>query len=142
MERVVIPGWCALVVACAPMLKGLTIGSFPHTRRELVLFGTPLRNRDEDPSPQTLASRAKRLLGAALALTLLKNGWTTESVIGDDPVFRRLGQELKVFAALNQMDAGKFSMDEWRCRCEELAIADVPLSTAIVAAAAHYEHSP
>jgi hypothetical protein len=40
------------------------------------------------------------------------------------------------------MDAGELRADEWRRRCEELGIANVPMSTAIMAATAHYEQSP
>jgi hypothetical protein len=66
----------------------------------------------------------------------LNGGWTVEPVIGDEPLFRRLTDEFKVFSALDQMDAGQLEFDSWRARCEALGIADVPLSAAILTAAA------
>jgi hypothetical protein len=52
------------------------------------------------------------------------------------PLLKDLTDEFKVFSALDQMDAGQLEFDSWRARCEALGIADVPLSAAILTAAA------
>jgi hypothetical protein len=76
---------------------------------------------------------ACQLVNAALGLRLLALGWTVEKVPGEEPVFRRDGQELRPFSEIFAMAEGQKAAADWRARCAALGVADVPLSGGLAA---------
>ena len=93
-------------------------------------IGSSLFKSYEAPSDNLRIVRPWQLIIAALGVALLQHGWTPEISPGAEPVLSRDGVQLKPWSDLNAMTEGRTSRAEWRARCVDLGIADVPLAAA------------
>ena len=135
-RAVTIPAWKAAVGEYAAMMNGITAGGLPEVIKKLPQLGSKIR----DPqgmllTPQQRTHRAGQLVGMALGLALLENGWQLEAQPGS--LFLCKGTD-RINAAewMDELVGGKVSAEEWRKTCDELGIADLALALPIGSTAA------
>ncbi len=125
--RVTIPSWQRFVAEYSEALEGVTAEAIPDHVSRFRDIGSRIR----DPKgmlldPQQRTARAGRLFAAALALTLIRNGWELQV---QPAIFhiRRGSQEFNPFEAVQQLMAQKISRDAWVSKCSDLGISQLAL---------------
>jgi heat shock protein HtpX len=116
-ETVWIPVWKAAVERHAATLDGMTLGTLPEQtasllRRIKIPAGVP---------PNMTADYATNILGAALACTLHRRGWTTEAtpgVLQMNSGTRRINP----FDSASQVLSGKLSAAAWHEQLEVMGL--------------------
>ena len=71
--------------------------------------------------------RKVHVVTTMLSLALLDAGWTVTTSPGEEFVFRRDGQELRVFAEVMAVATGKVTQEQWAARCVALGIDQLAL---------------
>jgi Zn-dependent protease with chaperone function len=123
--RVHVPRWRAFCAERAAELRPLTPETVP-TGAALAELGWTLA---EPGLPQEEVLRgAKALLGAAVALLLVEDGWSIEAEPGAAVRMSRDGRACAPFEEVADRCDGRIADPEWRARCAELGIAARPLA--------------
>ena len=125
--KVAVPSWQQAVQEHVSLLKGMTIERLPETLGRIPQIASMV-NIPEGTSltPEQRVQRARLLVGSALGLALIRQGWTMHLRPGEH--FLRYGNEqLEPFKTVLELSEGTTSADAWRAKCERLGIADVPL---------------
>jgi heat shock protein HtpX len=127
-RAVTIPAWKAEVGEYAAMMNGITAGGLPEVVKKLPQLGSKIRDpRGMLLTPQQRTQRAGQLLGMALGLALLENGWQLEAQPGS--LFLGKGADrINTSALVDELVEGKVSPEEWRRMCDEWGIADLALA--------------
>ncbi|HUM03885.1 MAG TPA: M48 family metallopeptidase [Terriglobales bacterium] len=140
-NAVVIPMWMQTVTEYAPLLQGMTIGSLFDSLGKVPEIAPKVR----DPegmllTPEQRVERARSLLGSAVGLALVLNGWKLNAGPG---VFHldKDGERLDPFKVTRQLCDGTLRNDEWTTRCQKLGIGDIPLAFLEKEAASHSRQS-
>jgi hypothetical protein len=71
---------------------------------------------------------ALNVLATALTLALLRNGWTVNADPGAAVVCTRDTDSIEPFGVVTALSDGTLAPDDWRRRCTELRISDLPLA--------------
>lgn len=127
-KTVTIPFWKATVGEYSPMMVGITAGSLPEVMQRLPQMGSKIRDpRGTLLTPQERTQRAGRLLGMALGLAMLEQGWTLDAQPGW--FFLAKGAErINTSSLVDELREGKVSAEDWAKMCEELMITDLSLA--------------
>jgi heat shock protein HtpX len=127
-RTVTIPFWKATVGEYAPLMAGITAGSLPEVVKRLPQMGSKIRDpRGTLLTPPQRTQRAGQLLGMALGLAMLEQGWTLDAQPGW--AFLAKGAErINTSSLIEELVEGKVSAEEWVKMCEELGIADLSLA--------------
>ena len=134
VEQVYLPTWRERVDRHGRHLEDWTIGSIPATKLEFARLGTRYyTSADSEDSVEARVGRGFQLVNAAIGLRLVALGWTVEKAPGEEPVFRRDGQEFRPWSELAEVVEGKRALADWWSRCAALGVAEVPLSGAAAA---------
>lgn len=95
----------------------------PHSTLELrVLLRKAGALVSSEPDEQ-LRDRAARMLGAAMMLAALDEGYELESVPGVDFLARRAALAFRPFEEVRNYLAGELTKEQWRSRCRGLGLA-------------------
>ncbi|MGB8475870.1 MAG: M48 family metallopeptidase [Candidatus Acidiferrum sp.] len=130
-RTVTIPAWKALVREFSPLVEGVTARAIPNIVKKLPQIVLTLY----DPSGllltvQERVEKAGQVIGMALGLTLLENGWELEAWPGSFYLHR--GEErINVSSLMTELVSGQISAEAWAARCDELGIGDLRLDFAI-----------
>ena len=125
-----LPLWEKQVEKHAAVLQTLTVitladaaADLPTFSEKLVQRGDPLMRDDERKWA------AVGLLGAALAVTLHRQGWSMLVMPGEEVQFERQGGTIPVqpFAVVRKLADGSMKKDDWQQQCVEAGIAEVSL---------------
>jgi heat shock protein HtpX len=125
--KVTLPSWQQFVQEHVALLEGMTIGALPQTVGRIPQIASTVRvPAGTLLTPEQRVQRAQFLVGSALGLALIRQGWTMHLQPGEH--FLRHGDEqLEPFNAVLELSEGKTSIEAWRARCERLGIADASL---------------
>ena len=132
---VTVPSWKKAVEEYGSLFAGITAERIPDVTKNLQQIGSKIR----DPKGQLLtplqrAQRAGHLLGVALALAMLEQGWELEAQPGSFYLFR--GKErINIVSAVGDVISGETSAEQWSKKCAELGITDLALASAADGAA-------
>ncbi|MBI4025365.1 MAG: hypothetical protein HY360_10330 [Verrucomicrobia bacterium] len=126
--------WTWLVEKHAEMLMGIAVEDVPVLlNRDAETFAARVGQGMEGAS--TAAERKERVmavLGAAMALTLHRQGWMLVSPVGEPVAFRNGDITIKPFADIRELAAGTMSLESWRERCREVWLRRLPPDQVIV----------
>jgi hypothetical protein len=127
-QAVTIPSWKAAVSEYAPLMEGVTAGTLPEVVKKLPEIVLTLRDpRGLLLTVQERVQKAGQLLGIGLGLALLERGWKLEAQPGSFYLHRG-PERMNVSAAIEELISGKVSPQGWAKMCNELGIAELPLS--------------
>jgi len=129
-EIVYVPIWQKRVAGYSRLLGSCTIATVPVARNDLLRIGSSLFTTYETPSDDVRIVRAWELIIGAIGVALLPLGWTPEKRPDSEVSLNRDGLKLQPWSELNAMTGGRITRAEWRARCVDLGIADVPLAAA------------
>jgi len=122
------PLWVSLAREHARALAGLTPQSFPELAGELEGFGRRLAKANGGTlSVDEAIDFTAAVVGAALAVSLINQGWMVQAAPGDTISLRRGEEVLEPFDVLHRLAAGKLDPEVWRQRCQALGIAEINL---------------
>lgn len=130
-EKVTIPAWIRHVAKYSRFFQGETCETIPSAlERKIPEIAAAIENpRGTLLSPQQRSQKAFQLLGMALGLSLLRNGWKLNAQPASFFVYRE-DQRLEIFADLMNLQQGKTTPEAWASRCEEWGVTGVPLAIA------------
>jgi len=126
-STVLVPSWTTFVTEYAALLHGITIGNVFESLGKIPEIAPQVR----DPkgmllTPEQRVERARSLLGAALALALVNQGWKLHSRPGEFYLEGR-GEQFDPFKLIHQLSDGSISKEAWAERCGRLGIEGIPL---------------
>ncbi len=126
--EVYLPMWTEHVGKHAAILKGVTAAGLPEAMADLPALGRRLGAGAKAPKDEA-AGRAVALLGAALALALVREGWTLRAEPGAAVSLRKGDAAVEPFKAVEELGTNTLDPAVWRARCDELGIAGLDLGT-------------
>jgi heat shock protein HtpX len=126
---VLIPSWSSFVAQYSPLLQGITVGTMAESLGRLPEIAPQIR----DPqgtllTPQQRIERARALLGTALALALVNNGWQLHSRPGEFHLDRG-NEKLDPYKVMLQLSEGAISKDAWCTKSSAWGMENVPLAS-------------
>lgn len=135
LERVWLPTWRNRVASQTEALQGLTIANLPHA-----LWSGELRQKIKNPAgtwPTTeqRAQMAQGTAACALALALLRDGWTFHMLPGES-FCEKNGHRLEPFNVVPKLAKQEITQQQWAELCIETGISDLSLSAEISSGAA------
>lgn len=130
---VTVPRWKRLVQQYAHLLSGITAEDLSDAVSRLREIGAKMR----DPkgmllSPAQRTTRAGELLGMALGLALLDNGWQVHQDPGQF-FLRRSNESLNPMDLVTDIISGKLTREVWTAHCRVLGIAGKRLGDIVTA---------
>jgi Zn-dependent protease with chaperone function len=127
-QTVTIPFWKATVGEYAPLMVGITARSLPEVVKKLPQMGSKIRDpRGTLLTPSQRTQRAGQVIGMALGLAMLEQGWTLVAQPGS-AFFAKGAERINTWSLIEELAEGKVSAEEWAKMCEELGIADLSLA--------------
>ncbi|HJZ63800.1 MAG TPA: M48 family metallopeptidase [Candidatus Acidoferrum sp.] len=127
-EKVTIPAWTAQVAKYSRFLQGETCEMLPRALKKIPEIAAAVENpRGRLLSPQQKSQRAFQLLGIALGLALLRNGWKLNAQPASFYVYRG-NERLEIFADLMNLQQGKTAPEKWTSLCEQWGVVEAPLA--------------
>jgi heat shock protein HtpX len=126
---VLIPSWSSFVAQYSPLLQGITVGNIAESLGRLPEIAPQIR----DPqgillTPEQRIERARSLLGTALALALVNNGWQLHSRPGEFHLDRG-NEKLDPYKVMLQLSEGAISKDAWCTKSSAWGMENVPLAS-------------
>jgi heat shock protein HtpX len=125
-EAVFIPAWREMAAKHVALLRDLRLDALPATAA-LAERGTALVDAGETLTVDEKAYRMSQVIAGAACLALLARGWTLVTAPGDEIAFNKSGRELRPFTDILAMAAGTLTAAEWKQRCADAGLSDVPL---------------
>jgi len=122
--QVYLPMWEEFARQYRSQLGEATPYSMPELSRHLAELS---RKAKPGLSPKTHQKQAGRVLGAALAVALHKQGWTLHALPGDEFCFQRGEVTINPFEATHQLASGAVSVGEWQQQCATAGLPKEPL---------------
>ncbi len=125
---VVIPMWMETVAEYSSLLQGMTVGTLVESLGRIPEIAPKVR----DPegmllTPEQRVERARSLVGSAIGLALVLNGWK----LNTGPAIFHLekdGEQIDPFKLIRQMSDGTLPKEAWTARCQNLGIGDIQLA--------------
>ncbi len=122
------PLWEGAVGKHAAVFGSLTAETITGAASDLASFGEKLvQQGDPVTGEEERKQQAAGLLGAALTLSLHRQGWNLRVMPGEEVTLERGGVSLQPFAVVKELSDGKMKGEDWKRRCAEAGIASVPL---------------
>ncbi len=122
------PLWEGAVGKHAAVFGALTAETITNAASDLASFGEKLVQPGEPAAgEEERRQRAAGLLGAALTLSLHRQGWTMRLMPGEEVILERGGVSLQPFVVVKELADGKMKGEDWKRRCAEAGIAGRPL---------------
>jgi Zn-dependent protease with chaperone function len=131
VTKVLVPGWESVVAEHGAALAGLSAETIPGRTGDFAKLARGLVPKGARVPKDELVRGAVSLVGAALALALVKNGWTVTSDPGQPTVLAREGASIEPFGLLGKLVAEKLSREEWSAAWEPTGVAAVDLGTIV-----------
>jgi Zn-dependent protease with chaperone function len=127
---VYLPIWTQLVKANRSALGAVTPGSLPKLAADLDTFGQRLVGPGgRAVPPEGRVPFAGGVLGAALTLLLVSQGWRPQALPGAPVALSRGQDRLEPFNVMESLAAGKLTAQAWERHCAELGIRDADLGS-------------
>ena len=134
-ERVTIPAWTAYVAKYSRFLQGETCTTIPDILKKIPQIAAEIENpRGRLLSQHQRSQKAFQLLGMALGLALLRNGWKLNAQPANF-FFHRGDERLEIFADLMNLQEGKTTPEAWTSLCEQWGVVGAPLAVDALSAA-------
>jgi heat shock protein HtpX len=125
--RVFLPLWENMVGEQAAVLKGVTPRTLPELARDLTAPASKVKNPPgELPGPEQRAEIAADALGAAIALTLHRQGWTIHALPGE-LYFQRGDLRIEPFMVCRRLASGELTPETWYEQCAREGLSDLRL---------------
>jgi hypothetical protein len=125
---VYLPMWTELVKANRNALRGVMPGSVPSLAADLDRFSQRLVPPGGGTvPPEGRVPLAQAVLGAALTLTLVSQGWRPQALPGAPVAVSRGQDRLEPFVIAESLATGKLTAEAWSRQCAELGIRDADL---------------
>jgi hypothetical protein len=87
-------------------------------------------------------TRAQTTLAAGLSVALMAAGWSLHIEPGSNGVLECGDQRIEPFEAVRRLADGTLSPDEWRARCAQAGILEMPLASSSVGSAGWRPKTP
>ena len=127
---VYIPQWERLVGLNASCLKGVTPESLGSVAANLKAFGKSLVDpSNEQPDDENAEALANAVVGAAMALLLIRRGGQVDIAPGQEVSVNFGAYSLKPFGLLPILKNDGTATDTWIAQCSEVGIAGIELTT-------------
>jgi len=127
-SRVTIPSWRAEIAELGELIADVRGAALPDFRNNL----SKITSRMPDPNGRLLTvpereRRAIHLLQVAVIVLLLDKGWELHSQPGSFK-FQKDGEDLPVFAIVNDVLSGTITPEEWMQKCASWGIGEESLT--------------
>ena len=127
---VYVPQWARLVGLNASRLKGVTPESLGSVAANLKAFGKSLvDSSNEQPDDENAEALANAVVGAAMALLLIRRGGQVDIAPGQEVSVNFGAYSLKPFGLLPILKNDGTATDTWIAQCSEVGIAGIELTT-------------
>ena len=129
-SSVTLPTWKRTLETYGKTLDGYTAARLPDAVGKLRDIGREMR----DPkgtllTPEQRLNRAADLLGVALGLSLVNNGWQLHVQPGEFDL-KRGEDTLNPYLTIQGLLSGELTGEAWQTKCQQLQISDLPLASA------------
>jgi hypothetical protein len=133
-QEVWIPSWTEHLKYQAEAVTGVKVSQLAQQ-----LNSGELRRRLKNPpgvwpTTEERGQIAKGVAGCALALVLLREGWTAHTLPGE-LYFEKNGRRFEPFAVAEDLASGATSEAKWLDICKELGLTELELATSLAAGA-------
>jgi heat shock protein HtpX len=132
-EQVMVPGWRRFLEPHRQELAGIDAASIPEHADSAGAQRLAARLVPADELPPEIDMQrgfAMAVLGSAFGLALHEAGWRVSAAVGEAVVCERGPHRVEPFGEVERIAGGEMTAAEWRERCGELGIADLPLAGA------------
>ena len=123
--KVYLPLWTKAAGDAAPHLAGLTPAMLPDRRADLPRLGKALLDRPA--GKDETRNHGALVLGAVLAVALVKQGWALHAEPGDAVTLERDGVRITPFTLFGDLDEKKITPEDWRALCARAGISELDL---------------
>jgi len=125
--QVYLPMWTKGVVEAKASLSGLTPALLPDRLPDLERLGRDLLGKKPVDKKDARAHGAS-ILGASLAVALVRKGWTLHAEPGDRVTVEQGGVVVAPFSLFDDLAGSKLTVDQWRTLCSGAGISDLDLA--------------
>lgn len=124
--RIYLPTWKAHLREYAEVLEGISPLSLPPLARNIVNFGWRLaRSVDRElGSPEEAAELACAVVGAVIAVSLCKKGWSMDASPGAAISLSYGPHHFEPFGVFPRLATGELSAEQWRSQCATYGLVD------------------
>lgn len=126
--QVYAPMWTKAVDEGRAAIRGLTPAQLPGRSSDLERLGRELLGKKGDRDE--LRGHAGFVLGAALAVALLRRGWTLRAEPGDPVTLEQGGVVLSPFSLFGDLEEQRMTAEQWVALCARAGISDLDLGAA------------
>jgi heat shock protein HtpX len=120
--------WRELVHRHSAWLSRFTTDTLPAGKDAFIHAGSDLvRAEEPNITGDERAGRAAQVIGVALGVLLLDDGWQVHTRPGLPLTFERDSRSFDPFATTDALLNGRLTGDGWRAECEALGLASRPL---------------
>jgi hypothetical protein len=120
--------WTKAVEEGRAKIRGLSPAQLPGRSSELERLGRDLLGKPGDRDE--LRSHAGFILGAALAVALLRRGWSLRAEPGDPVTLEQGGVLLSPFSLFGDLEEKRMTPEQWVALCAQAGISDLDLGAA------------
>ena len=124
--RIYLPTWKAHLKEYAEVLEGISPLSLPPLARNIVNFGWRLARSvgRELGSAEEACELACGVVGAVIAVSLCKKGWTMDAAPGAAISLSYGPHRFEPFGVFPRLATGELSAEEWRSQCATYGLID------------------
>jgi hypothetical protein len=129
---VYLPQWARLVRMNATRLKGVTPETLGSVAADLKAFGkTLVKPSNEPPDDEDAEALANAVVGAAMALLLIRCGGQVNTAPGHEVSVNFGTYSLKPFELMPTLKNDGSATETWIAQCAEVGIAGIELATVV-----------
>jgi len=134
-ESVIAMAWREFAMSHSRWLSEFTAEAIPIGQREFIRLGSGLMRPDEhNVNGDERIARAVYVLGVALGVLLLDDGWKVSSSPGTPVVIVHGSHTFDVFGAVRALADERTTAESWTAECHTLGLAGRPLGSAAATA--------
>lgn len=127
-EQVHLTSWRKAVAGTRQAFDGVTVGALPEACRNLSTYGAWLAStRGGRMPPDQLRQAGEYLLGAALIVALVDNGWSLQHELGEPIRLRRGDVVLEPFWLVSACAGDAGAASRWKAEATRLGVSGLPL---------------
>ena len=121
--------WRELAQRHAAWLSRFTTDTLPAGTEAFIHAGSGLvRAEEQNVNGEERAARAAQVIGVALGVLLIDDGWRVHTRPGLPLTFERESRTFDPFATVDALLNGRITGDGWRAECEALGLGSRPLN--------------
>lgn len=124
--KIYLPMWTKAVADAKPHLAGLTPAALLEPAVDLVKVGRAAG--EKDASVDDARATGRSVLGGALAVALVRRGWTLKADPGDKVTVEQGGVVIAPFSLFGDVEEKKLTPEQWRATCEAAGISTLDLA--------------